>query len=152
MNSPRQPLYQRDPNAYPSLHMARYQFIRAYYGALRLLANCYFSAVNAVFSLLNAFRPVEHVQWANASQLLFMPGHRAAKLIRQGQAICICLFWVLALWRRLLLRAAVGRHKIGKWIDGTLIDGKFVNEKADPVIGKLLSVRVGNHFWKIRKA
>ena len=79
------PLYQRDPNAYPSLHMARYQFIRAYYGALRLLANCYFSAVNAVFSLLNAFRPVEHVQWANASQLLFMPGHRAAKLIRQGQ-------------------------------------------------------------------
>ena len=65
--------------------MGRYEFIRAYFGVLRFLAQCYYSLVNAAFALLNAFKPVEHVQWTNASSLLFIPALKAAEMIRQRQ-------------------------------------------------------------------
>lgn len=78
--------------------MGRYQFIRAYYAALRFLARCYYALVNAAFGLLNAFEPVQHVQWNNASSLLFIPAHKAAKLIRQRQAILLWILFVAKFW------------------------------------------------------
>jgi hypothetical protein len=64
--------------------MDRYNFIRFNYAVLRFVADCYFTIVNAVFSLYNAFQPVTSVQWQNASQLLFYPAAQAAKMIRDG--------------------------------------------------------------------
>ena len=65
--------------------MGRYEFIRSYYSVLRLLARCYYGLVNAVCSLLNAFSPAEHVEWHDASSLLFIPALKAAEMIRRKE-------------------------------------------------------------------
>ncbi|KAI3420034.1 hypothetical protein GPALN_003368 [Globodera pallida] len=67
------------------MDMSRYTFIRDYYPILRFLADCYFTLLDAVFSLINAFEPIEHVGWQNASELLFIPGNKAAELIRKDK-------------------------------------------------------------------
>uniref|UniRef100_A0A914HLM5 Amidase domain-containing protein n=1 Tax=Globodera rostochiensis TaxID=31243 RepID=A0A914HLM5_GLORO len=64
--------------------MRRYTFIRQFYPVLRFLADCYFALVGVIFGLINAFKPVQHVSWHNASELLFIPAHKAAEMIREG--------------------------------------------------------------------
>uniref|UniRef100_A0A914HKT9 Amidase domain-containing protein n=1 Tax=Globodera rostochiensis TaxID=31243 RepID=A0A914HKT9_GLORO len=75
--------YRLKSDQYPSLNMERYTFIRNFYSLLRFLFDCYFTLVDAVFNLLNAFEPAQHVGWNNASELLFIPAHKAAKMIRE---------------------------------------------------------------------
>lgn len=69
---------------YPSPNMRRFDFLRYYYFILRFFADCYFAVVDAVFELFNAFQPVEHISWTNASSLLFIPSLEAAAMIRRG--------------------------------------------------------------------
>jgi len=79
---PKKPEYKKDPNAYPSVNQGRYQFMRYYYPVLGFIRDCYFSLVNAVFGLYNAFQPIKTVQTQNMSQLLLYPARKAAKKIR----------------------------------------------------------------------
>lgn len=64
--------------------MGRYEFIRHFYPVLRFIADCYFGLVNAVFGLINAFKPVETVEWKNADKVLFYSAEEAAERIRKG--------------------------------------------------------------------
>lgn len=74
-----------EPGVYPSLAMNRYRIFHDFYPLFRLLADCYFTLVNAAFALFNAFQPIRNAgRWQNASKLLFMPARKAAELIRQG--------------------------------------------------------------------
>lgn len=78
------PAYQKDPNAYPSVNQGRYLTMRYYFPLLKMVRDFYFIVLNAVFGFINAFKSVQTVQWQNASDLLFIPAHKAAKMIRKG--------------------------------------------------------------------
>ncbi|KAL3125172.1 hypothetical protein niasHT_008522 [Heterodera trifolii] len=67
-----------------SVDWRRYKFIHEYYAVLRFLVNCYYMLVDAIFELINWFEPMQTVGWQNASQLLFIPAHQAAAMIREG--------------------------------------------------------------------
>ena len=70
--------------------MLRYEFIRRFYWILRILADCYFMLINAIFGIYNVFQPAKCVQWATkddeAQKLLFIPANKAAKMIREKKA------------------------------------------------------------------
>ncbi|KAL3095482.1 hypothetical protein niasHT_026911 [Heterodera trifolii] len=64
--------------------LSRYYFMRSHYKLLRFLANCYFAVVDAVFELINWFQPMHVVGLENASELIYIPAHVAAEMIREG--------------------------------------------------------------------
>uniref|UniRef100_A0A183C9R0 Amidase domain-containing protein n=1 Tax=Globodera pallida TaxID=36090 RepID=A0A183C9R0_GLOPA len=84
---PEAEVWRLNSEQYPSLNMHRYTFIHRFYPFLRFLADCYFALVDGVFELYNAFQPVQHVNWKNASKLLFIPAQQAAQMIRQRNEV-----------------------------------------------------------------
>uniref|UniRef100_A0A183BNV3 PAZ domain-containing protein n=1 Tax=Globodera pallida TaxID=36090 RepID=A0A183BNV3_GLOPA len=123
-----------DSEQYPSLNMRRYTFIRQFYPVLRFLADCYFALVGVVFGLINAFKPVQHVSWHNASELLFIPAHKAAEMIREGNLTSTDL--VSAYISRLkevnpLLNAFAHQNFDGALMEAKNVDSELAKMGAD---------------------